>query len=48
MRELVFVIDSNGYRWARNMKKLLLEACRTVAERKEKCLTDKEHTALQK
>lgn len=48
LRELVFVIDSNCYRWARNMKKLLQETCRTVAERKEKCLTGKEYAAVQK
>ena len=48
LRELVFVIDSNGYKWARNMKKLLQETCRTVAERKEKSLTGKEYAALQK
>jgi len=48
LRELVFVIDSNGYRWANNMKKLLQETCRTVAEKKEKSLTDKEYASLQK
>jgi transposase len=48
LRELVFVIDSNQYRWARNMKKLLQETCRTVAERKEKSLTAKEYANLQK
>jgi len=48
LRELVFVIDSNGYRWARNMKRLLQETCRKVAQRKEKCLTDQEYANLQK
>lgn len=48
LRELVFVLDSNGYRWARNMKKLLQETCRIVSRRKEKCLTDKEYANLQK
>jgi len=48
LRELTFIIDSNQYRWARNMKKMLLEACRTVAKRKEKCLTPEEYAALQK
>jgi len=48
LRELVFVIDSNGYQWAHNMKKLLLETCRIVATREEKCLTDKEYANLQK
>lgn len=48
LRELAFIIDSNGYRWARNMKKLLRETCRTVAEREEKCLTVQEYANLQK
>eukprot|EP01008_Symbiontida_sp_HLA12_P002017 NODE_32_length_1833_cov_10.850292_g30_i0.p1 GENE.NODE_32_length_1833_cov_10.850292_g30_i0~~NODE_32_length_1833_cov_10.850292_g30_i0.p1 ORF type:complete len:486 (+),score=87.80 NODE_32_length_1833_cov_10.850292_g30_i0:329-1786(+) len=48
LRELVFVLESNGYRWARNMKNLLQETCRIVARRKEKCLTDKEYANLQK
>ncbi len=48
LRELVFIIDSNQYRWASNMKKLLQETCRIVAEREEKCLTDKEYANLQK
>ncbi len=48
LRELVFVIDSNQYRWARNMKRLLQETCRTVAEREEKCLSAKEYANLQK
>lgn len=48
LRELTFVIDSNQYRWARNIKKLLQETCRTVAEREEKCLTDKEYASLQR
>jgi transposase-like protein len=48
LRELTFIVDSNGYRWARNMKKLLLENCRKVAERKEKCLTANEYVNLQK
>jgi transposase-like protein len=48
LRELTFIIDSNQYRWARNMKKMLLDACRTVAKKKEKCLTPEEYAALQK
>jgi transposase len=30
------------------MKKLLLETCKTVAKRKEKCLTSEEYASLQK
>ena len=48
LRELAFIIDSNQYKWARNMKRLLQETCRTVAKREEKCLTDKEYANLQK
>ncbi|MGD9950049.1 MAG: transposase [Desulfobulbus sp.] len=48
LRELVFVIDSNHYRWARNMKRLLQQTCRTVAQRKEKCLPEHEYANLQK
>ena len=31
LRELVFVIDSNNYRWAANMKRLLQETCKRVS-----------------
>jgi transposase len=48
LRELVFIIDSNHYRWARNMKKLLQETSRQVAKRPEKCLTEQEYASLQK
>ncbi len=48
LRELAFIIDSNEYRWARNVKKLLQETCRTVAKRDEKRLSDKEYANLQK
>jgi transposase len=48
LRELTFIVDSNQYRWARNMKKLLLEICRIVAKREEKCVTAQEYANLQK
>lgn len=48
LRELVFIIDSNHYRWARNMKKLLQETSRQVAKRPEKCLAEQEYASLQK
>lgn len=48
LRELTFVIDSNHYRWAGNMKRLLKETCRTVAKREEKCLSEAEYANLQK
>ena len=48
LRELTFVVDSNGYRWAHNMKNLLQDICRKVAGREEKHLTEKEYANLQK
>ena len=48
LRELAFIVDSNGYRWARNMKRLLQETCRTVSKREDKCFTDREYANLQK
>jgi len=48
LRELTFVIDSNQYRWANNMKKLLQETCHKVAKSKEKCFSEKEYAKLQK
>jgi len=48
LRELAFIVDSNGYRWARNMMRLLQETCRTVSKREDKCLTDREYANLQK
>ncbi len=48
LRELTFVVDSNGYRWAANLKRLLQETCARVAERPAKCLTDPEYRHLRK
>lgn len=48
LRDLTFVIDSNGYKWARNMKKLLLKTCRTVGESQNKCLDEQGYANLQK
>jgi transposase-like protein len=47
LRELVFVIDANGYAWATNMKRLLQETCAKVSKRKRKKLTKTEYTNLQ-
>lgn len=46
LRELTFIIDSNGYRWAKNMKRLLKKTCKMVSSRKEKCLTANEYLKL--
>jgi transposase len=48
LRELTFVIDANGYAWAKNMKRLLQQTCRKVAQRKRKKLTTRESENLQK
>jgi transposase len=48
LRELKFVEDSTGDKWATNMKKLLQEAAKTVANRHSmRTLTQKEHKRLQ-
>ncbi len=48
LRELTFVVDSNGYRWAANLKRLLQGTCARVAARPEKCLTTSEYRHLRK
>lgn len=48
VRELTFVIDSNQYNWAVNMKELLLETCKKVSKRKKKKVSEKEYANLQK
>lgn len=48
LRELTFVVETNRYRWARRMKRLLQGACKRVSDCEEKCLDDKEYARLQK
>ncbi len=48
LRELKFIIDSKGYAWAKNMKRLLKETCAKVSARKRKKLTENEYANLQK
>ena len=48
LRELTFVVDSNGYRWAANLKRLLQDTCARVAKRENHCLTDSEYINLRK
>jgi len=48
LRELQFVIDSNNYAWAKNMKRLLQQTCAKVSKRKRKKLTALECKNLQK
>ncbi len=48
LRELTFIVDSNGYAWASNMKRLLQENCEIVAKRQSKQLSEQEYKNLQK
>ena len=48
LRELTFIVDADGYAWAKNMKRLLQETCRLVARRKRKKLSPREYKNLQK
>jgi len=48
MRELTFIVDSNGYAWAKNMKKLLKETCSVVSKTKEKKLNEQDYKKLLK
>lgn len=48
LRELTFIVESNAYAWARNMKRLLQQTCAKVSKSEEKRLTDKELANLQK
>jgi len=46
LRELTFVIDSNQYKWAADMKLLLQETCKKVSKRKSKKLRAPEYEKL--
>ena len=48
LRELTFIVESNEYAWARNMKRLLQESCAKVSKSEQKRLTDQELANLQK
>jgi len=48
LRELEFIVDSNGYAWAANMKRLLKQSCAEVSDRKTRKLKPAEYANLQK
>lgn len=48
LRELTFIIESNNYAWAKNMKRLLKAACANVSKDKSKQLSAKDYKRLQK
>jgi transposase len=48
LREITFVMESNGYRWAKNLKILLKDTCKSVASSPDKKLTSVQFADLQK
>jgi len=48
LRELTFIVESNEYKWAGNMKRLLQETCKEVSKRSDKKLNAQEIANLQK
>ena len=48
LRDLTFVVDSNNYRWARLMKKLLCESCDEVNKRETGVLSEAESRKYRK
>jgi transposase len=48
LRKLTFIVDSNNYAWAKNMKRALRETCKKVSEREDKRLTEQEYKNLQR
>jgi len=48
LRELTFIVDAEGYAWAKNMKRLLQQTCRLVSKRQRKKLNRREYANLQK
>jgi transposase len=48
LRELTFVVETNAYRWAANMKRLLKQTCARVAKSPGKCLSDPDYKNLRK
>jgi hypothetical protein len=48
VRELTQVIEPNQYKWAANMKDLLLEICKKVSMSRMKKLREKEYADVEK
>ncbi len=48
LRELTFIVESNGFRWAKNVKRLLQETCHKISKRERKKLTESEFKSLRK
>jgi len=47
LRELTFIVEAHGYRWAKNMKRLLQAACQSVSREKDKHLDERGYKRLQ-
>ena len=47
LRELTFIVDAHDYRWAKNLKRLLKAACKSVSKNPEKCFDEKTYAKLQ-
>ena len=48
LRELTFIVETNAYRWAANIKRLLQQTCALVSKRPSKCLSETEYKNLRK
>ena len=48
LRELTFIVDAEGYAWAKNVKRLLQQTCHLVSRRNRKKLSRREYANLQK
>lgn len=48
LREVTFIIESNCYKWASDIKKLLQKACKEVSQSRDKMLDDYAYKKLQK
>jgi hypothetical protein len=48
LRELTFIVEADGFAWARNMKRLLQQTCARVSARQSKKLSRREFANLQK
>ncbi len=48
LQELTFIVDSNGYAWAVNMKRLLKETCVKVSKSRQKKLSANDYARVQK
>ena len=48
LRELAFIIESNGYAWAASIHCLLQQTCHQVSTSESKCLDEKAYATLQR